>query len=350
MHRHLGKIGLALFLAACALLPTRASAQSCTVGNNYYGAFLQAADLDGDGTLEAVCNGYSEINVVSGSTASHYPISNVYWTLAGVADVDGQPGAEVVLQQGTQITLVRHYARTTSVIPNMGSTWTIAAFADVDGYAGKEIIVTDPTRLRIVSGGSGGITDNWIGAPATVATGAIADMDGRAGMEIPLESGSNLIVYGRYIGLRSTWVTSGTNWKVCTEIANCASDMDGVAGAELLLALPSEVRIYSAKAGTMNSYWIGGQYATLTDGVRPLDDRAGNDIALARGGDGMLLILRPAVGTVQTISGAGSFGNYWSLVGYANLDGVTGDEIRVRSSTSNRIYRVYPRSGSVVPE
>jgi hypothetical protein len=268
MQVQIGRRLLALLLIAIALLPAQAFAQSCTTSTAYYGTLMRTADLDGNGSLEAVCNAYSEINVLSGTVATRYPLTNVYWTLADIVDVDGLPGAEVVLQQGTQITIIKHYSRRTTVVANMGNTWSIGGFADVDGSTGKEIIVTDQSRLRIVYGNAGSVTDHWIGASSRVAAGAISEMDGNAGMEIPLESGSNLLIYGRYTGLRSTWITTGTNWKVCTDIANCASDMNGVAGAELLLALPSEVRIYSLRSGTMSSYWIGAQYATLRDGVR----------------------------------------------------------------------------------
>lgn len=60
----------ALFMAAAAVVPSQAFAQSCTTATAYYGELLQTADLDGNGTLDAVCNGYSEINVVSGSAAT----------------------------------------------------------------------------------------------------------------------------------------------------------------------------------------------------------------------------------------------------------------------------------------
>lgn len=341
----------ALFMAAAAVVPSQAFAQSCTTATAYYGELLQTADLDGNGTLDAVCNGYSEINVVSGSAATRYPLSNTPWTLASVIDVDGSPGAEVVLKQGNQLTLVKHYARTTAAIYIGTTAWDIGAFTDVDAIAGNEIAITTPTLLRIVYPRTGSITDHYIGTASHVAAGAIADMDGLPGNEIPLEAGSNLVVYGRNTGLRTNWVTSGTNWKICADIANCASDMNGVAGAELLLALPSEVKVYSLKSGALNSYWIGSQYATLDNGVRDLDGLAGNDVAMAQGGgSGNLLILRPAVGTLQTINGAGSFGSTWTLVGYANLDGVAGDEIRIRSNTNNRVYRVYPRSGTVSVE
>lgn len=307
MQRLIGKACSVLLMAASAVAPAQVFAQSCTTSTAYYGVLMQTADLDGNGSLEAVCNGYSEIAVVAGNgTATRYPISNVYWTQSVIDDIDGTPGAEVVLGQAPHLTVIRHYSRSK--------------------------------------------VSQYIGPNFTIAVGAVSDLDGQAGKEIPLESGSNLVIYGRNTILRTVWITSNNNWKVCTDIANCASDMNGTAGAELLIALPSEVKIYSMMSGALNSYWIGSQYATLTDGVRDFDGVAGNDIAMAQGGNGNLLILRPRAGYLQTISGAGTFGSSWTLVGYANLDGVAGDEIRIRSNTNNRIYRVYPRSGTVSAE
>ena len=306
MHRLFGKICFALSMAAAAVVPTQAFAQSCSTSTAYYGVLMQVADLDGNGSLEAVCNGYSEIAVVaSNGTATRYPISNVYWTQSVIDDIDGTPGAEVVLGQAPHLTVIRHYSRTK--------------------------------------------VSQYIGPSFTIAVGAVTDLDGVAGKEIPLESGSNLVIYGRNAILRTVWITPNSNWKVCTEIANCASNMNSTTGAELLLALPNEVKIYSMASGSLASYWIGNQYATLNDGVRDFDGAAGNDIAIARA-DGMLHVLRPASGYLQSISGAGTFGSSWTLVGYANLDGVAGDEIRIRSNTNNRIYRVYPRTGSIQVE
>lgn len=302
----IGKVCSALLVAAAAVAPSQVFAQSCSTSTTYYGELMQVADLDGNGSLEAVCNGYSEIAVVAtNGTATRYPIPNVYWTQSVIDNVDSSPGAEVVLGQAPNLTVIQHYSRTKS--------------------------------------------SQYIGANFTIAVGAVSDMDGVSGKEIPIESGSNLLIYGRNSILRTVWIAPNSNWKVCTEITNCASNMNATAGAELLLALPSEVKIYSMASGGLSSYWIGSQYATLSNGVRDLDGVVGNDIAIARA-DGMLHVLRPQSGYLQSISGSGTFGNSWTLVGYANLDGIAGDEIRIRSNTNNRIYRVYPRTGSVVAE
>ncbi len=302
----IGKVCSALLVAAAAVAPSQVFAQSCSTSTTYYGELMQVADLDGNGSLEAVCNGYSEIAVVAtNGTATRYPIPNVYWTQSVIDNVDSSPGAEVVLGQAPNLTVIQHYSRTKS--------------------------------------------SQYIGANFTIAIGAVSDMDGVSGKEIPIESGSNLLIYGRNSILRTVWIAPNSNWKVCTEIANCASNMNATAGAELLLALPSEVKIYSMASGGLSSYWIGSQYATLSNGVRDLDGVVGNDIAIARA-DGMLHVLRPQSGYLQSISGSGTFGSSWTLVGYANLDGIAGDEIRIRSNTNNRIYRVYPRTGSVVAE
>lgn len=302
----IGKVCSALLVAAAAVAPSQVFAQSCSTSTTYYGELMQVADLDGNGSLEAVCNGYSEIAVVAtNGTATRYPIPNVYWTQSVIDNVDSSPGAEVVLGQAPNLTVIQHYSRTKS--------------------------------------------SQYIGANFTIAVGAVSDMDGVSGKEIPIESGSNLLIYGRNSILRTVWIAPNSNWKVCTEITNCASNMNATAGAELLLALPSEVKIYSMASGGLSSYWIGSQYATLSNGVRDLDGVVGNDIAIARA-DGMLHVLRPQSGYLQSISGSGTFGSSWTLVGYANLDGIAGDEIRIRSNTNNRIYRVYPRTGSVVAE
>lgn len=306
MQRIVGKVCSALLMAVAAVAPSQVFAQSCSTSTTYYGELMQVADLDGNGSLEAVCNGYSEIAVVAtNGTATRYTIPNVYWTQSVIDNVDSSPGAEVVLGQAPNLTVIQHYSRTKS--------------------------------------------SQYIGANFTIAVGAVSDMDGVSGKEIPIESGSNLLIYGRNSILRTVWIAPNSNWKVCTEIANCASNMNATAGAELLLALPSEVKIYSMASGGLSSYWIGSQYATLNNGVRDLDGVVGNDIAIARA-DGMLHVLRPQSSYLQSISGSGTFGSSWTLVGYANLDGVAGDEIRIRSNTNNRIYRVYPRTGSVVAE
>ena len=344
-----GRIGAALFLAAVAVLPVQAFAQSCTVGNTYYGELLRTADLDGNGTQEAVCNVYSAINVVSGTVATRYPLTNVYWTLANVIDINGSPGAEIVLKQGNHLTVITHATRKTTQY-NIGATWEIGAFTDIDATAGNEVAITTPTQLRIVNARTGSITDRHIGTASRIATGAVSDMDGLPGTELPIEAGGSLFIYGRNTSLRSIRIASDANWKVCTDIANCASDMNGVAGAELLIAVPGAVKIYSLKSGTLSHYTLHGQYATLRDGVRNLDGAAGNDIALARGGDGNIIIIRPRSGDLRFINGYGTFGNYWELVNYANLDGIAGDEIRVRSLSNGRIYRVYPLTGAVRAE
>jgi hypothetical protein len=62
------------------------------------------------------------------------------------------------------------------------------------------------------------------------------------------------------------------------------------------------------------------------------------------------VIRRPRAGVVQTISGAGTFGSSWTLVGYINADGQPGDELRLRSTATGRVYRVNPRSGTVSAE
>jgi hypothetical protein len=250
----------ALALMACAWLPGTASAQ---------GVLMGSADLDGDNIAEQVYNNGSFITVRNTSGSSYnYQISGGSWALL--------------------------YGNFTSV----------------------------------------------------------KDLDGTPGAEIPIANGSALRIYNdRTRSMSSTPVSSGS-WAICNDpgIPNCVSDMNGSAGAELVLILPNYISVYSYVTGSMNNYIINSQYAILSDGVRDFDGTSGNEIAVARGGDGNINIIYPRNGNVQLINGSNTFGTWWSLLNYANLDGVAGDEIRVHNNSNNRNYRIYPRSGTVSAE
>ncbi len=345
---------LALMLTTCAWLPGTASAQGVLIGS---------ADLDGDGIAEQVYNNGPGITVRStnGST-TNYPVSSGSWALlygsfSSVVDLDGEPGAEIPVNRGGSLLIISHRTRGTQSYPMSGS-WAAApgGIVDLDGTAGREITIIGTEGLRIVNQRLRSVRNVAVSGQFAVIGGAISDLDGVPGAEIPVANGQYLRIYRYSVASMVNLQISSGSWAVCTTGSNCVSDMNGDPGNELIVVVPNEIRIvklYSTGGGPfanfVSNYWIGYQYAILSDGVREFDGGAGNDIAMARN-DGSLLILRPRTGTLQTISGAGTFGSTWTLEGYANLDGATGDEIRVRSNTNNRVYRIYPRSGSVVAE
>ncbi len=340
---------LALTLLVGAWLPGIASAQ---------GVLMGSADLDGDNIAETVYNNGSYITVKSTNGSSYnYQISGGSWALlygnfTSVKDLDGTAGAEIPINRGNSLLVINHNSRSSYSYPMSGS-WAASpgGITDLDGIAGNEIAIVAADALRIVSHYSRSVTSQPMSGTYAIAVYAIKDLDGQPGAEIPIANGSALRVYNyRSRSMTSMPVSSGS-WAICNDpgIPNCVSDMNGTAGAELVLILPNAIGIYSYANGSLTTYNINAQYAILSDGVRGFDGTTGNEIAVARN-DGHINIIYPRSGAVQLISGTGTFGSWWSLLNYANLDGVAGDEIRVRNNGTGRNYRIYPRSGSVVAE
>lgn len=340
---------LALTLLVGAWLPGIASAQ---------GVLMGSADLDGDNIAETVYNNGSYITVKSTNGSSYnYQISGGSWALlygdfTSVKDLDGTAGAEIPINRGNSLLVINHNSRSSYSYPMSGS-WAASpgGITDLDGIAGNEIAIVAADALRIVSHYSRSVTSQPMSGTYAIAVYAIKDLDGQPGAEIPIANGSALRVYNyRSRSMTSMPVSSGS-WAICNDpgIPNCVSDMNGTAGAELVLILPNAIGIYSYASGSLTTYNINAQYAILSDGVRGFDGTTGNEIAVARN-DGHINIIYPRSGAVQLISGTGTFGSWWSLLNYANLDGVAGDEIRVRNNGTGRNYRIYPRSGSVVAE
>jgi hypothetical protein len=339
----------ALALMACAWLPGTASAQSVLMGS---------ADLDGDGIAEQVYNNGSYITVKSTNGSSYnYQVSTGSWALlygnfTSVTDLDGTPGAEIPINIGGALMVINHNSRS-SYNYQMSGSWAASpgGITDLDGIAGNEIAIVASNALRIVHHRSRSTNSMPMSGTYAIAVYGIKDLDGQPGAEIPIANGSALRIYNdRTRSMSSTPVSSGS-WAICNDpgIPNCVSDMNGSAGAELVLILPNYISVYSYVTGSMNNYIINSQYAILSDGVRDFNGTAGNEIAVARS-DGNINIIYPRNGNVQLINGSNTFGTWWSLLNYANLDGVAGDEIRVHNNSNNRNYRIYPRSGTVSAE
>lgn len=341
-------------LALAALLPGTAAAQ--------YGVLMGSADLDGNGTIENVYNNGSTINVVSGGSVTPYNIGFTSWALlygnfSSVADLDGQPGLEIPVNRGGSLMIITHRTRGTYSYP-MSGTWAAApgGIVDMDGQPGKEIAILSGNSLRVVKDRTRSVREIVLSGQFAIIGAAITDLDGIAGAEVPIANGPNLRIYTDRTGNTTDLYISAGSWAVCTSGSACVSDMNGLPGAELLIAVPNEIRIvkmYNSGGGVfasfISNYYIGQQYAVLSDGVRQFDSAEGNDIAVALS-NGNMMFLYPRTGNTRTIGLTSTVGTSWGLLGYADLDGATGDEIRVQSYVNGRNYRIYPRSGSVIAE
>jgi hypothetical protein len=338
-----------LALIACAWLPGTASAQGILMGS---------ADLDGDNVAETVYNNGSYISVKSANGSSYnYQTTTGGWGLlngdfSSVKDLDGTPGAEIPINIGPALKVINHNSRSSYNYPMSGS-WAASpgGITDLDGIAGNEIAIVASDSLRIVNHRSRSTSSSPMSGTYAIAVYGIKDLDGQPGAEIPIANGSALRIYNYRTRSMSSMPVNSGSWAICNDpgIPNCVSDMNGTPGAELVLIQPNFISVYSYVTGSMSNYAINAQYAILSDGVRDFNGTAGNEIAVARN-DGHINIIYPRTGTVQFINGTNTFGTWWSLLNYANLDGVAGDEIRVRNNGTARNYRIYPRSGIVSAE
>lgn len=341
---------LSLALIACAWLPGTASAQ---------GVLMGSADLDGDNVAETVYNNGSYITVRSTNGSSYnYQISTGSWALlygdfTSVKDLDGTAGAEIPINIGGALKVINHNSRSSYNYQISAGSWAASpgGITDLNGQAGNEIAIVASDSLRIVDHRARSTSSQPMSGTYAIAVYGIRDLDGQPGAEIPIANGSALRVYNYRTRSMSSTPISGGSWAICNDpgIPNCVSDMNGTPGAELVLILPNYIGVYSYATGSMSNYAINAQYAILSDGVRDFNGTTGNEIAVARN-DGHINIIYPRNGNVQFFNGTGTFGTWWSLLNYANLDGVAGDEIRVRNNGTGRNYRIYPRSGIVSAE
>lgn len=340
----------ALVLSACAWLPGTASAQ---------GVLMGSADLDGDNIAETVYNNGSYITVRNTSGSSYnYQVSTGSWALlygdfSSVKDLDGTAGAEIPINIGGALKVINHNSRSSYNYQISTGSWAASpgGITDLNGIAGNEILIVASDSLKVVDHRARSTSSQPMSGTYAVAVYGIRDLDGQPGAEVPIANGSALRVYNyRTRSMSSTPVSSGS-WAICNDpiIPNCVSDMNGTPGAELVLIKPNVIGVYSYVTGSTSNYTINTQYAILSDGVRGFDGTTGNEIAVARA-DGHINIIYPRTGSLQFINGSNTFGSWWSLLNYANLDGVAGDEIRVRNNGTARNYRIYPRTGSVVAE
>lgn len=340
---------LLTLLTALSWLPGTVRAQN--------GTLMGSADLDGNGTLETVYNNGASINVVSAGAVTSYAVSTGSWALlygnfTSVADLDGTPGAEIPINIGGSMLVIKHRTRDRYSY-SMSGSWSAVpgGIVDLDGVAGKELTLLTSTGLRIINDRNRTYRDVTIagryGSQFAVIGKAIADLDGVAGAEIPVASGQYLAVYNDRAQSLSGFSIGANSWAVCTEIVACVSDMEGDPGAELMIVASNTMKIFNYRMQRLNSFAINAQFATLRDGVRDFDGQPGNDIAVSTG-YGDVVVVFPRARTQRLFNHTGTFGTWWELVGYANLDGVAGDEIRVRSLvTGGRTYRLYPVTGAI---
>ncbi|MFD0590267.1 hypothetical protein ACFQZE_19975 [Paenibacillus sp. GCM10027627] len=269
------KLALSALLAVSAIPVSFASAAT--------GYYLGSWDLKGTGQQQSVYNQLSQIAVVEPSgTSRTYSIGNTSWALLGVEDLDGEPGAEIILNVvkpgtigGSVVYIISH--RTGQVRSyDPGGSWAVLKTTDTDGEPGKEIVLKVIPRsfgveeIKIINQRRQEVKRYAFNE--SIAPLGFADTDGQPGEEVIINRAGNAVVFIRD---RTTNLTVSTlrttNWNVLG-----ISDTDGKPGQEVVLNTGQHVYTIRDASRTAGNHAIG-TYWTFR-GFANMDGRPGNEI------------------------------------------------------------------------
>ena len=253
-----------------------------------YYTTIQFADIDGDGQAELVARGPDGIatwhynpqadswtalqtagpfaDVPQGGDATHWDQPQYYTTIR-LADIDGQPGAELIGRGADGLHAYRYKKETRTWSPlaslpdlNDSDGWdqperySTIQLADVDGLAGAELAVGGADGLRFYRYEAK--ADNWSllssipelndgdgwNRPERYSSIHLADIDGRPGAELVARAADGLHVYhyqregGTWAPLASLERLRDENGWSRPEYGNTIqlADVDGLPGAEVI--------------------------------------------------------------------------------------------------------------------
>lgn len=196
------------------------------------------ADLNGDGIKEQIYNTGSTITVKNrqGATERIYYVGGT-WAMVGIADLDGNPGAEVVARTYGDLVVITHRQRQVYPYPVsvLSGLWTVATIDQFDGVAGNEVAIADALLIAgrssyiFIHHKTRTIRQHHFAAAGNWGALAFNDFDGIAGKEVAMSTGAlhhvailhprTLVPHYYYVGVIQQLVS--------------VSNLDGVAGNEL---------------------------------------------------------------------------------------------------------------------
>jgi hypothetical protein len=323
-----------------------------------YYTTIQFGDIDGDGQAELVARGPEGIEAWhydphadswtlletggpfpdlprGGTDATHWDQPQ-YYTTIHLADIDGQPGAELIGRGADGLHAYRYEQKT--------RTWSpLADLPELNDSAGWD----QPERYSTIQ---------------------LADIDGRQGMELAVRGGDGVHVY-RYDAKAGSW----TLLSLIPELNDADSsnrlqgystihlaDIDGHPGAELIARAADGLRVYRyQKSGWIPlaplshlsdaNGWNRPQYGATIQSA-DVDGQPGAEI-IARGSEGIEVwhytpkadrwtTLRRA--KIQSLSDAEGWNvpQQYLTIQAANIDGRSGAEIIGRSATGIETWRL----------
>lgn len=197
------------------------------------------------------------------------------------------------------------------------------------------------SEVKIVSLNGSYLTFPINGSSFAILANGVQDLDGVPGAEIALSSvnsqGSFInIINKKRNTLRQYLVGSQVSW---SNIA--VDDFDGLPGAEIVISVVSnsirEYRFIKNRGGEISNnryqYSSSDSIVILTGGKVNVDDKAGKELVINKNGNTIEVIHDSSQTRSQYFIGA----QIWSLIGYSDLNGVTGSEIVVKQ---DRVLKV----------
>lgn len=275
----------------CGLIIGAANASAQTL--------LGSWDLNGSGTLQNVYSypvrpGTTEIRVVNqNSSSSSYFITvegvGASWALMGAEDLDGQPGAELMFSftyrtNSVGIKVITHRRqRTEDVFPVNGEgTWALMRIADVDGKPGKELLLNTwvvSADYRVVHFSAGfAETRNYplgrLGISPILLTPGLADTDGAAGEEMIVNlDGKTVRIISDAAATTHDYLIGSDAWTVFG-----VSDLDGAAGNEIVIKHGDYLEIINDKTRNVKRIFVGGTFTF--NRFQNVDGKGGNEIVI----------------------------------------------------------------------
>lgn len=266
-------------------------------------------------------------------------------------DVSGDGVKDDIYNSVSSITVIAGNSGVKRVYNISSGAWALifgdsSSIVDLDGIAGAEIAVNTGSALMVITDRLQSTRNYPIAGGWAVPPGGIADLDGLLGAEIAVATGSNLLVITQRTANTNSYMIGQGGWAVATDGLNGISDMDGIAGAEIAISNGSALVVVTQRNVTQRSYAIGSSWSILKNGIQDFNCQPGNDIVIVAGVQGQLMIVHPRDASTRLYP-VQSIGTSWELIGYGNYTGTPGLEILINSFTLKRNLLINDCSGSV---
>jgi len=278
-----------------------------------YGVVSTAAagDLDGDGDVEVIVSSSDRYlyayngDGAPGETAAYIWTAHIGMDTSApaLADLDGQPGAEIVVDAQAGLSVFDHDGalvwRDTGITPEHYRGGPL--IANLDNDPAPEIILSSDQGLNIYS--AGGVRRWQYPLSSSFAQPALSNLDGDSYPEILALGGKTLSLFKCNGTLTPTLVWTQTTTKAIDgrESPAIADLYPDVPGPEIVIAWNQHVEVRAANNGSLlGKYYIGG----VQPGPVAIADTDGdgkmNIVVSVMVNSGTIFNLKPQPGAVPT--------------------------------------------------